>query len=246
MIKLFFKVQDVTKKFGGLLANNKINMEINEKEIMGLIGPNGAGKSTLFKTILGIYTPDEGKIIFRDKDITKKNQYQVCHEGISCTFQLSESFNNLSILESIMVGAYCRVWRRKDAISISNEIMDYLGIIEIQHKKNSDLNEFTRKKIELASALATKPKLLLLDELFAGCTIFEIEELITIIKKINSDMGITILIVEHVLQVIMEICNRVVVLDYGEVLEIGTPQEISKSPRVISAYLGVDENADKY
>jgi branched-chain amino acid transport system ATP-binding protein len=239
-------VQGVTKRFGGILANNKIRLYIDEKEIIGLIGPNGSGKSTLFKTILGIYTPDEGKIFFRDKDITGKSQHQVCYEGISCTFQLSQSFSNLDILESVMVGAYCRVWHRNDAIEIAYEILDFLGLMEILHKKNSELNEFARKKIELASALATKPKMLLLDELFAGCTNTEIEELINILKKINSELGITILIVEHILHVIMQICNRVVVLDYGEVLETGTPDQVSKSPKVISAYLGVDDNAIKY
>ena len=243
---MFFEVQGFSKKFVGLYANNNINMYVNEKETVGIIGPNGAGKSTLFKIILGIHSPEEGKIIFNDKDITGKRQYERCFMGISCTFQLAESFTNLDILESVMVGAYCRTWNRNKAIKIALETLNYLDIFETQHKNNLEVNGFIRKKVELASALATKPKILLLDELFAGCTSVETEEIVDILKKIKSELGITIIIIEHVLHVIREICDRIIVLNYGEILETGTPEKVLKSPKFIAAYVGEDDGTLKY
>jgi len=189
---------------------------------------------------------EEGKIIFNGKNITGKKQYDRCLMGISCTFQLAESFTDLDILESVMVGAYCRTWSRNKAKIIARETLSYLDILETQYRNNSELDGFIRKKVELASALATKPKMLLLDELFAGCTSVEIEELIDILKKIKSELGITIIIIEHVLHVIMKICDRIIVLDYGEVLETGTPEKVLKSPKFITAYLGDDDGILKY
>ncbi len=242
MREMLLEIEGITKRYGGLVANNAITIHVGENETVGLIGPNGAGKSTLFKIILGIVRSDEGRICLNGKDITRKTQNEVCRAGICCTFQLEEAFNGLSALESVLVGAYCRQRGRNAAKAKALELLDLMGISGIKESPISELNTFERKKVELASALATTPKVLLLDELFAGCTKQETDELIDLIARIKMERGITVVVIEHVLQIIRKICDRVVVLDFGEVIESGVPENVYKSPKVIQAYLG--ENPD--
>ncbi|MDR1572117.1 MAG: ATP-binding cassette domain-containing protein [Clostridiales Family XIII bacterium] len=243
---MFFEVSGITKSYGGLVANSDISLEFEEGAIVGLIGPNGAGKSTLFKTISGYVVPDRGRIAFRGAQISGLAPHRVCKAGIACTFQDAKSFPKLEMFETILVGAYCRHGNKRRASARAGEIIDFVGLGGKESQMTERLNMFDRKKVELAAALATEPELLLLDELFAGCTPTEVVELLKLLKKANETLGVTLFIIEHVLKVIMSACQKVVVLDYGEVLDIGTPDEIVRSKKVVAAYLGEDYDASQY
>jgi ABC-type branched-subunit amino acid transport system ATPase component len=240
------EVRGLTKAFAGLVANDDISFSVPQGAICGLIGPNGAGKSTLFKTLLGVHAPTRGQIVLAGRDISGLGQQARCRLGLCCTFQIAESFTELSILESVMVGAYAHETRRRSAIRAAAEVVEAVGLSVHAHRRYSELNAFLRKKAELATALATRPRLLLLDELFAGCSLHEIAELITLIEQLNRQHGISFVIVEHVLHVIMSLCSQVVVLESGRILKVGTPAGISRSPEVIAAYLGEDADADAH
>lgn len=240
------QVEGLTMVFGGLTANKDISFTIPRGSICGLIGPNGAGKSTLFKSLLGVNRPTEGRIVFDGEDLTHRTQQQRCARGLCCTFQIAESFNELSILEAVMVGAYSRVFRRSQARVIAREVIATVGLSDCENLRYSELNAFLRKKAELAAALATAPKLLLLDELFAGCSHREIAELIELITLLNRRDGITFVIVEHVLHVIMSICSKVIVLENGRVIDVGSPTHISNSPAVLTAYLGEEYDVTEH
>ncbi|MBS4212724.1 MULTISPECIES: ABC transporter ATP-binding protein [Neobacillus] len=238
---MFFEMSNVTKSFGGLVANKDISVEIAEGEIVGLIGPNGAGKSTMFKTVTGFHIPDSGSISFGGKDITKYEPNKICQVGISCTFQKSQLFSALTLEESVLVGAYCRHKRKSQALPLAHRMIEFVGLGGKEEVKISKLNMFERKKAELAAALATEPKLLLLDELFAGLVPTEVELMLELVKKINEEFGTALFIVEHVLRVIMGICTKVYVLEYGQLIAVGTPEEVTSSEVVIKAYLGDDD-----
>ncbi|MBB3932567.1 branched-chain amino acid transport system ATP-binding protein [Kaistia hirudinis] len=240
------EVVGLGKTFGGLAANADVSFSVARGSISGLIGPNGAGKSTLFKTILGVHRPDTGRIMLDGQDITQASQQSRCRSGLCCTFQISESFTEMDVRESAMVAAYCRTSRRSEARSIADAILTDLGLAARAGRRNSELNAFERKKAELATALATRPKLLLLDELFAGCSLGEISELIDILGRLNQRDGITLIIVEHVLHVIMSMSDQVIVLESGRIIETGTPEQVSTSPAVLKAYLGEDYNVDEH
>ena len=240
MADSILEVSGLTKVFGGLVANEDVGFAIERGTIQGLIGPNGAGKSTLFKTLLGVHRPTSGTITLNGRDIGGASQQVRCRLGLCCTFQIAESFTDLSILEAVMVGAYSRTSRRSRARDLARAAIALVGLSEAEDRRYGEMNVFERKKAELATALATDPQLLLLDELFAGCSLTEIAELIGLIDRLNRDRGITFVIVEHVLHVIMSLCSRVILLESGRVLEIGTPRQISQSPAVLTAYLGED------
>jgi branched-chain amino acid transport system ATP-binding protein len=234
------EVRGLTKTFAGLVANEDISFGIPRGAICGLIGPNGAGKSTLFKTMLGVHAPTRGQILLDGRDISGDGQQQRCRLGLCCTFQIAESFTDLSILEAAMVGAYARASRRRQARAIAARAIELAGLSAHATRRYAELNVFLRKKAELATALATQPRLLLLDELFAGCSLHEIAELIALIERLNREQGISFVIVEHVLHVIMSLCSRVIVLESGRVLKVGTPAEVARAPEVLAAYLGED------
>jgi len=242
---MLLEVKELTKRFGGVVANNKVNLRIDNGEIVGLIGPNGAGKSTLFQTILGFYPPTEGTVIFNGKDITGLSPMNVCREGIACTFQRAQSFPQLDVFESVLIGAYCRHTRKKQASVTALDIIEFVGLAGKEFFPLTRLNMFDRKRVELACAMATQPKLLFLDELFAGLVPNEVTEMVELISRVNSERGITLLIVEHVLKVVMSICKRVYVLDYGNLIMEGTPEEVTSDPEVIRAYLGDDYDASE-
>lgn len=240
---MLLSVENLSKVYGGLHANENVNLHVNEGEIVGLIGPNGAGKSTLFQTVGGFVTPTNGTITFKGKDISKASPTAVCKYGIACTFQHPQLFPKLDVMESIMVGAYCRTTSKKAAQDKAEEIISFCGLEGREKKTQGSLNMYDRKVLQLAAALATSPKLLLLDELFAGLTSTEVEEIIGLVKKICDTYHPSVLLVEHVLKVVVSICSRAYVLDYGKVIAEGPTKELFENPLVIKAYLGEDSHA---
>jgi branched-chain amino acid transport system permease protein len=233
-----FKAQSLTKYFGGLAAVKDVSFDINQGEILGLIGPNGAGKTTIFNVITGFLSPDSGRIEFRGKEITGLTPpHKVCLTHIGRTFQLVKPFNNMTVLENVMVGTFSRVKRAKGAREEAIKVLDFIGLLRQRDSLASSLTIADRKRLELGRALATKPELLLLDEVVAGLNPRETEEIIKIIRTI-SQQGITLFIIEHVMKAIMTLSHRIIVLHHGEMIAQGTPEEISRDKRVIDAYLG--------
>lgn len=233
-------IQGLSKRFGGLVALDNVDMHVDHGEIVGLIGPNGAGKTTLFNVIAGFFPPEEGKIFFQHKDITKVKAHVVCKLGIARTFQVPKPFIHLSVLENMMVGACfgSRLGIGKKSVEKIEELLKLSGL-EGKILANADsLNLVERKKLEVAKALSTSPKLLLLDEVIAGLNPSEASEMAEFIIKLREEMGLTILLIEHLMKVIMSLSDRVVVLQYGKLLREGTPEVVANDPEVIEAYLG--------
>ena len=234
------EVENVSKAFGGVLAINRVSFDLNQGEVLGLIGPNGAGKSTLFNIITGIFKPDAGRIRFNNKDITGIAPYKICQSGIARTFQLVKPFSRLTSLENVMVG---RAYGSQPARNIkqsrieSEQILVLTGLGNKQVRVAGMLSLIDRKRLEIARALATKPQLLLLDEMIAGLNPAELDDAIQLIQAIR-DSGISLIVVEHVMKVIMGISDRVIVLKVGGKIANGTPHEIASNRQVIEAYLG--------
>jgi branched-chain amino acid transport system ATP-binding protein len=237
---IVLKTENVARYFGGLMALNGVNVEFQENEILGIIGPNGAGKTTLINTVAGIYLPTKGKIFFNGQDISELPAHKRCRLGIGRTFQLVRPLQGLSLLENIMVGSlFGKGLGQREARKRAEELCEFLGLSDITR----DITRMTAleiKKMEIAHALAAEPKLLFLDEVMAGLNSDETTQMIGLVRKICS-RGITIGIVEHVMRVIRELTDRVVVLDWGEIIAQGPYGEVSNDPRVIAAYLG-EEN----
>jgi len=235
---MLLQIQKVTKRFGGLTAVKEIDLEIERGEIVGLIGPNGAGKTTLFNMISGFYPPTEGNILFEGIDITGFRAYQTCRLGIGRTFQIVKPFGNMTVLENVMVGNFCRM---KSIREVRKEAFKILELVGLSGKKDELAKSLTlpdRKRLELAKALATQPKFLLLDEVNAGLNPAEIIQVLNIIRRVRDEWGVTFLVIEHLMSVIMNLSERIVVLSYGEKIGEGTPDEVSKNQKVIEAYLG--------
>jgi branched-chain amino acid transport system ATP-binding protein len=239
-------VQGVTKRFGGLQALTDVTFDLPESQILGLIGPNGAGKTTLFNAINGVYPPDEGRVIFREKDVTKLKTYHHARMGMARTHQIVQPLNELTVRENVMVGAcFGRENQRLgNAAQIAEEVLDFVGLAVRSNQLAGSLNVAQKKRLEMARALASRPYLLLLDEVLAGLNQSEIGGMIEIVKKIR-DRGITIIMIEHVMKAVMNVSDRIVVLDYGEQIAEGTPEEISSNEKVIEAYLGDPKLAEK-
>ena len=229
---------DLVKDFGGLVANNRVSFHINQGEIIGLIGPNGAGKTTLFNCVVGYHKPDSGKVIFKGKDITGFKPFMTNREGIGRTFQLMKVTTGMNVLENVMIGAFCRTDDRSAAKKEAAEILEFLGLGEVKEYHLNELPIASQKKVGLARALATKPELLMLDEVASGLNPKETEELVGAIKRIHGEKKITLILIEHIMEVVMPISQRVIVLDSGEKIAEGLPTEIVKNERVIKAYLG--------
>lgn len=234
----FFRIENATKRFGGLVANSNVTINIDKGQIVGLIGPNGAGKSTLFKSINGYNRVDEGDIFFKGVSIKKKPTYKISKMGISCTFQHAQLFQAISLEESVLLGAYNRHNNKADALLYAHKMLDFVGLLDKAQLGVSRLNMYERKKAELAAALATQPELLLLDELFAGLVPTEVDDFLGLVRKVNEELGIAIFIVEHVLKAIMNLSSKIYVLEYGRIIAHGTPEEVTSNPLVIEAYLG--------
>ena len=231
------KVTELTKTFGGLTANRDVNISLDKGEIIGLIGPNGAGKTTLFNCIAGYYRPDSGSIWFSEQNITGLNPHKICTLGLARTFQKVRVFKDMSVLENVMVGSFLHHQSRRIAETEAEEVLAFTGLDQKALMRGSSLTIADKKRLEIARALATNPKLLLLDEAIAGLNPKETAEAVELIKAIRHK-GITILMVEHVMEVIMPISDRVIVLDGGIKIAEDVPTEIIRHERVIQAYLG--------
>jgi branched-chain amino acid transport system ATP-binding protein len=235
---VILRTKKVTKAFGGLVAVKEVDLEIKKGEIFGLIGPNGAGKTTLFNLISGVYRPNSGAIEFDGKAFTSiRRPNQVCRLGIARTFQVVKPFGNLTALENVMIGGFSRLRDERQARREAAEILEYIGLGERKATSASSLTLADRKRLEVARALATKPKLLLLDEVMAGLTPHEIDETLPLLRRIREE-GITLFVVEHVMHAIMSLSDRIAILHHGEKIMEGSPQEVAKDERVIKAYLG--------
>ena len=233
-----FTAQSLNKRFGGLTAVKDVTFQIKKGEILGLIGPNGAGKTTIFNLISGFLSPDSGRVEFKGEEVTGlKPPHKVCIKYIGRTFQLVKPFHNMTVLENVMVGAFSRVRSSKEAREDAVKVLDFIGLMGRRDSLASGLTIADRKRLELGKALATRPELLLLDEVVAGLNPKETEEIMEIIKAI-SKQGITLFIIEHVMKAIMTLSDRIIVLHHGEKIAEGTPAEISRDRRVIDAYLG--------
>ena len=241
----FLEIKALSKSFGGLMALFNLDFKVDEKEIVGLIGPNGSGKTTLFNAIMGSFKCDQGSILFRSQDITGLKPYQVCEKGVARTFQLTRPFTRMSCLENVMVG---RSFGKdpahgiKEAKREAGDILRFVGLEEKQQIPASALNLIERKRLELARALATRPQLLLLDEIMGGLNPTEIKMAVGLIRQINRS-GVTVVIVEHVMKALLGISERVVVLDAGQKIAEGPPKEIVQNQDVIKAYFGKNLHA---
>ena len=231
------EVTGITKRFGGLVAVNDLSLSLDKGQILGLIGPNGAGKTTAFNMISGFYKPDEGDITFEGKNITGLRPDQVCKLGLTRTFQVVKPFPQLSVRDNVMVGAYNRTNDKKVARQKAEEIIEFLGMQEMEGMTASSLSVAYRKRLEVAKALATDPKIILLDEAMAGLRPIETDHMIDLVRQV-SKQGIALLLVEHVMRVIMSLAERIVVIHHGEKIAEGKPQEIVHDKEVIDAYLG--------
>jgi len=232
------EVVNISKEFGGLVANNNISFTVDEGEIVGLIGPNGAGKTTLFNCIVGFHKPSSGKILFKDKDITRFKPFQTNRLGIGRTFQTMRVTTGLTVLENVMVGAFCRTEDRSKAENEALSILGYMGLSGMEPYHQNELPIAMQRKVGLARTLATNPDLLMLDEVASGLNPIETEEMVGLLRRINGEKKITILLIEHIMEMVMAVSQRVVVLDGGEKIAEGLPGEIVKNRDVIKAYLG--------
>ncbi|CAM3005376.1 ABC transporter ATP-binding protein [Clostridium sporogenes] len=235
------EVKDLNINFGGITAIDNLNFSVNEGEILGVIGPNGAGKTTLYNAITGIYRPSKGDIFLNNKKITGTKPYKISRLGIARTFQNIRLFNSLTVLENILVG---RVSELKKLVKLNpymEETFDILKVVGLEKVINniaSDLPYGQQRKVEIARALAISPKVLLLDEPAAGMNNYEKRDLKNLINILREDFNITVLIIEHDMGVIMDLCDRILVLDYGKKIAEGSPEEISNDDNVIKAYMG--------
>ena len=235
------KCTEVSKRFGGLQALKNVDLTVNKNEIAGLVGPNGSGKSTLLNLISGVYKPDSGKILFLNENISKLPPYTICSRGITKTSQTVQSFPDMTAIENVLTAVLFNNKNNTEKTEAHLKAKELLGFVGLSQEKfdlpAKNLNVVELRRIQLAKALATSPKLLLLDELLTGLTPRECDEAINLIRRINKQ-GVTVLIVEHVMRVIMGLCNRVTVLHHGEKIFEGTPKEVVNDERCVKVYLG--------
>jgi len=256
---LILEVKDLTLRFGGLTAVNKVSFGIDEGSIESLIGPNGAGKTSLFNCLTGFYKPQEGDILFQGKSIMKKKPHKITALGMARTFQNLRLFKNLTVMENVMSGMHCRgnasvagaILRppsqraeEKRIREVALECMDFIGILDKKDRLAKNLPYGDQRRVEWARALATQPKLLLLDEPAAGLNYDEKMQLIELIRRIRDERKMTVFLIEHDMGLIMKVSEKIFVIDYGIKIAEGTAQEVQNNPRVIEAYLGKEEDAE--
>jgi len=236
------EVNALTMLFGSLSALKAVDLSVKFGEILGLIGPNGAGKTTFFNCITGYLSSTLGSIHFQGKEITRFPPHRICHLGICRTFQIVQVFQEMTVLENVMMGSFCHHANTRKSMELAQEILELTGLAEKSDQIAGSLTLVDQKRIELSRALATQPKLLLLDEVMAGLNPTETEEAVELVRKVHQ-RGVTLIVVEHVMEVIMSLCERIAVFDSGELIADGPPGEIVHNDRVIEAYLGEEHNA---
>ena len=231
-------LESATKRFGGLIANRDVSLTIEPGEIVGLIGPNGAGKTTLFNCITGYMHPDAGRIVFAGADVTHTRPERICHLGVARTWQVVRAFGRMTALENVVCGALQRTNRVVEARSRARALLEFTGLGDRAEMAAATLTLADKKRLEIARALATRPRLLLLDEAMSGLTPLETTAAVQLVRRIHEELKVTICVVEHVMEVVMPLSHRVVVLDYGVKIADGAPQTVVRDEQVIRAYLG--------
>jgi branched-chain amino acid transport system ATP-binding protein len=233
----FFQARDLVKFFGGLSAVNGVSFEVEKGEMFGLIGPNGSGKTTIFNLINNYFPLSSGDILFNGRSIQGLKTHRICHLGIARTFQVVKPLARMSVLENVTAAAFCRVNTIKQAQKLALEMIDLCGLMPYKDQQAKGLPIGIRKRLEITRAMATQPQVLLLDETCAGLTPREVDLAIDLIKEINR-RGVTIIIIEHIMKVIMSISQRIIAINHGQPITTGTPAEVAGNPQVIEAYLG--------
>jgi branched-chain amino acid transport system ATP-binding protein len=232
------ELRSVTKRFGGLIATKDVSLSIDAGEIVGLIGPNGAGKTTLFSCISGYLHPEQGHIVFDGVDVTRMRPERACALGIARTWQIVRVFGRMTVLENAICGALERTNRVREARARARRLLEFTGLGPKEDLLAANLTLADKKRLEIARALATAPKLLLLDEAMSGLTPLEMAAAVELVRRIHTDLRLTLCVVEHVMEVVMPLSHRVIVLDYGEKIAEGSPGEVVRNEQVIKAYLG--------
>ena len=230
-------VRNLSKRFGGLRAVQDLNFSVNENETVALIGPNGAGKTTSFHLITGFHRPDEGSVTAFGREIVGLRPHDICAHGLARTFQVARPFGSMTVLANVMTGAFLRAKKPEVARAKAHEAIEFVGLTPKAHTPARDLTTIDQRRLEMARALATEPRLLLLDEVMAGLNPSEIDQAVALVGKL-SRRGLTIIIVEHVMRAIMAVARHIVVLDHGQKIAEGSPKEVVENQEVVRAYLG--------
>ena len=233
-------VKGISKSFSGLRAVDDVSFDVKAGAIQALIGPNGSGKTTVFNMIAGVFRPDTGDVLLDGKSLLGKRPDQICHAGVGRTFQIVRPFNDLTVEENVAVGALAWTDNVNEARDYANDVLKLLGLVDKRAARPTGITLPDRKCLEVARALATKPKILLLDEVMAGLRPTETDRMVNVFRKLNDDTGVTILLIEHVMRAVMALSAHIVVVNYGKVIAEGTPEVVTRDPDVLACYLGAE------